>query len=273
MEAPRLEALLIDVGGTLVDDATWLDRTEYERRMVRRLRDAFSTDEPWFETLASHPFVDSDAPEWEQRTAEVVVEWLTERGADASAEQVERICRAFALPLAEVVDLADGVRVAVQQIHELGVPMVLCTNTLWRNDADVRRDWESLGFGDLFDGYVSSHDTGFGKPHPAMFERCLELVGADASRAAIIGDRPERDIAGARRVGMRAIWMRPPDFEGAADPAPDAEVRHWSEVPPIVAAWRNGQTSLSNGADRRQRSTSSQTAQASQPAKNRPIST
>lgn len=232
-----LDALLIDVGGTLVDDRTWIGRADYERRMVARLREAYASEEPWFEELASHPFVDSDAPEWEQRTAEVVVEWLSERGVEASAEEVERICRAFALPIGEVVQLADGVREAVDAIHAMGVPMVLCTNTLWRNDDDVRRDWEALGFGDRFAGYVSSHDAGYGKPHPAMFERCLEIVGADAARAAIIGDRPERDISGARRVGMRSIWMRPPDFVGPPDPTPDAEVRHWAEIPPIVESW------------------------------------
>ena len=238
MTQQPLEALLIDVGGTLVDDRSWIGRADYERRMVARLREAYGSQEPWFEELASHPFVDSDAPEWEQRTAEVVVEWLSERGVEASAEQVERICRAFALPIGEVVQLADGAREAIDAIHAMDVPMVLCTNTLWRNDADVRRDWEALGFGDRFAGYVSSHDAGHGKPHPAMFERCLEIVGADASRAAIIGDRPERDIAGARRVGMRAIWMRPPDFDGPPDPPPEAEVRHWSEIPPIIASWK-----------------------------------
>lgn len=230
---------MIDVGGTLVDDRTWIGRAEYERRMIARLREAFGADEPWFDQLASHPFIDSDAPGWEQRTAEVVVEWLTERGVEATADQVERICRAFALPIGEVVQLADGARESVEAIHDLGVPMVLCTNTLWRNDADVRRDWEELGFRHLFVGYVSSHDTGYGKPHPAMLERCLEILGTDPSRAAIIGDRPERDIAAARAAGTRVIWMRPPDFEGPPDPAPDAEVTRWSEVVPIVERWRN----------------------------------
>jgi HAD superfamily hydrolase (TIGR01662 family) len=232
-----LKALLIDVGGTLVDDATWIERAEYEQRMRDRLREAFGTEEPWFATLASHPFIDSDAPDWEQKTAELVVARLAEEGVEATAEQVERICRAFALPLREVVDLADGVREAIEAINERGIPMVLCTNTLWRSDVDVRRDWQELGFDHLFAGYVSSHDAGYGKPHPEMFERCLEIVGVDASRAAIIGDRPERDIAGARRVGMRAIWMRPFDFDGPPEPAPDAEVAHWREIRPIVEAW------------------------------------
>lgn len=39
---------------------------------------------------------------------------------------------------------------------------------------------------------------------------------------------------------MRAICLRPAGFAGAADPTPDAEVRGWAEIPPIVARWAAG---------------------------------
>lgn len=70
-----------------------------------------------------------------------------------------------------------------------------------------------------------------------MFEGALAAVDARPSQAAIIGDRPELDLAGARSVGMRSIWMRPPNFVGEPDPAPDAVVSQRPEVPPIVEAW------------------------------------
>ncbi len=237
MAPDPLKVLLVDVGGTLVDDARWLERDRYQALMISRLRDAFGTDLPWFALLANYRWTESDAPSWEQRTVELVTAALAEHGVEASAEEVERICRACAAPLSQVVELADGAHEAVRAIRALGVRMVICSNTLWRNDADSRRDWEELGFGDCFDAYVTSHDTGFGKPHPAIFERALAAVGAEASQAAIIGDRPERDIAGARSVGMRVIWMRPPDFIGPPEPEPDAEVSRWAEVPPIIRAW------------------------------------
>ncbi len=236
-----LKALLVDVGGTLVDDATWLKQDQYEAHMVSRLRDAFGTEHPWFAPLSKHRFVESDATTWEeQRTVEVVTAMLADHGYRASAEEVERICRACAAPLSQVVELADGAHEVVHKIRDLGVRMVICSNTLWRNDADSRRDWEELGFGDCFDGYVTSHDTGFAKPHPAMLEHALAAVDARPSQAAIIGDRPERDLAGARSVGMRSIWMRPPDFVGEPEPAPDAAVSGWSEVRPIIELWLNG---------------------------------
>lgn len=235
-----LKALLVDVGGTLVDDATWLKQDRYEAHMLSRLREAFGTEHPWFAPLASHRFVESDAPTWEQRTVEVVTQMLAGHGHHASAEEVERICRACAAPLSQIVELAHGALEAVRAIRNLGVRMVICSNTLWRNDADSRRDWEELGFGECFDAYVTSHDTGFGKPHPAMFERALAAVEARPSQAAIIGDRPELDLAGARSVGMRSIWMRPPDFVGDPEPPPDALVSGWSEVRPIIELWLTG---------------------------------
>lgn len=234
-----LKALLVDVGGTLVDDATWMERARFEAMMVARLRDALGIDHPWFAPLASHRFIESDAAPWEQRTVEAVTAVLAEHGHHASAEEVARICRACSPPMSQVVELAAGAREAVRAIRDLGVQMVICSNTLWRNDADVQRDWEDLGFGDCFDGYVTSHDAGFGKPNPVMFERALAAVDGRASQAAIIGDRPERDLAGARSVGMRSIWMRPADFVGEPDPAPDAVVTGWAEVPPIIEAWLN----------------------------------
>lgn len=240
VEYEPLEALLVDVGGTLVDDSTWLAPEPYQAVLIARLRDAYGSDLPWFEELTAYRFPEAEGPEWQQRTADDVTTFLANLGLDLGREDVARIARACAAPLREVVQLADGALDAISAIHDLGVRMVVCSNTLWRNDDDVRRDLEELGFGDWFEAYVTSHDTGFGKPHPAIFERALAAVGTASSRAAIIGDRPERDIAGARAVGMRAIWMPPPDFADPPDPAPDATVAHWRDVPPIVDSWRHG---------------------------------
>lgn len=235
--AGPLEALLVDVGGTLVNDASWVQRDRYEALMIERLRAALGADHPWFAPLVGHPFPEADTSTWEQRTIEDVRGFLAEQGFEASADEVERICRACAIPLSQAVELAHGALHAIRTIRDLGVRMVICSNTIWRNDADSLRDWEELGFGDYFDGYVTSHDTGFGKPHRAMFERALALVGGHPSRSAIVGDRLDLDIAGAHAIGMRSIWMRPPDVTRPVDPIPDAEVASWADVPPIIARW------------------------------------
>jgi 4-nitrophenyl phosphatase len=45
----------------------------------------------------------------------------------------------------------------------------------------------------------------FGKPEPAIFHYALSRLGTPAHLTAAIGDRPETDIAGGRRAGLRTI--------------------------------------------------------------------
>jgi HAD superfamily hydrolase (TIGR01509 family) len=232
-----LRALLVDVGGTLVNDATWVPPGRHRELRLRRMAEALGDERPWFAELVDHAFEEGSAPTFEQRTAAAVTAFLADRGLTPDEAEVEVICRANAAPIRELVELEEHALEAMRAARALGLRMAICSNTLWRNDADSRRDFVELGFGDLFDAHVTSHSTGFGKPHPAMLERCLDALGVSAAEAAIVGDRPERDVAGARAVGMRAIWKRPFDYEGEPDPEPDAVITCLADLAPILRSW------------------------------------
>jgi FMN phosphatase YigB (HAD superfamily) len=234
---PALRALLVDVGGTLVDDATWMTADRYRQARLERLADALGTTHPWFEDFVDHAFEAGAATTYEQRTAEAVASFLVDRGFAPSEDQVEAICRANAVPLRDAVQLEEHALDAMRRARALGLRMAICSNTLWRGDADTREDLDDLGFTGIFDAVVTSRSAGYEKPHPAILERCLALLDARADEAAIVGDRPERDIAGARAVGIRAIWKRPFDFEGQPDPAPDAEISCLLDLPSILQRW------------------------------------
>ena len=234
---PALRALLVDVGGTLVNDPTWIPPDRYRELRLRRLAEALGGERPWFAELVDHAFEEGSAPTFEQRTAATVTAFLADRGLTPDEAEVEAICRANAPPIRDLVEVEEHAMEAMRAARALGLRLAICSNTWWRDDVDSRRDWEELGFGDLFDVHVTSHSTGFEKPHPAMFERCLTELGVMAAEAAMVGDRPERDIAGARGMSMRVIWKRPFGFEGDADPAPDATITCLNELIPIVEAW------------------------------------
>lgn len=46
-----------------------------------------------------------------------------------------------------------------------------------------------------------------GKPERAMFEAALAVMGTDAARTAVLGDRLETDILGGRNAGLRTIFV------------------------------------------------------------------
>ena len=65
----------------------------------------------------------------------------------------------------------------------------------------------------LFGVIVDSVRTGFSKPDPRIFMRALDGLGVAPRDATFVGDLAARDMAGARALGMRHIWL-------IADPPP-----------------------------------------------------
>src|SRR5262249_5565095 len=70
---------------------------------------------------------------------------------------------------------------------------------------------EGAGLGDFFQVMVDSHSVGAKKPDPAIFRAALEGLGATPEKTVLIGDSLRRDWEGARRLGMRFIWIAPQD--------------------------------------------------------------
>ena len=68
-----------------------------------------------------------------------------------------------------------------------------------------------VGLDGLFAVIVDSARVGSTKPDPRIFHHALAGVGVAPSEATFVGDSPTRDMAGARGVGMRHVWLVPPE--------------------------------------------------------------
>jgi len=98
----------------------------------------------------------------------------------------------------------------------------------------------ALGLGPLFDVVVVSDTLGRDrrKPHPDPFLAALDALGVAPAAAAYVGDRPDKDVAGARAAGLFAVRVRTGEYAGRPDdPAPDLAVR---TVADAVAALEQG---------------------------------
>lgn len=83
----------------------------------------------------------------------------------------------------------------------------------------------------LFHHHLDAAEAGAAKPDPALFHLALERAGAAASEALHIGDDPARDIAPARALGMRTVWVNRSGSEWPKDLEPaDAAVKDFTEL-------------------------------------------
>ena len=65
-----------------------------------------------------------------------------------------------------------------------------------------------FGILSYFSCIVSSWDVGVMKPDRRIFEIALERAGCLPEEALMIGDRLDNDIAPAKAVGMKTVWVR-----------------------------------------------------------------
>jgi putative hydrolase of the HAD superfamily len=56
-------------------------------------------------------------------------------------------------------------------------------------------------------GWVISEQLGVKKPDPLIFRRAAEQVGSPLNGGWMIGDSATADIAGARNVALRSVWL------------------------------------------------------------------
>lgn len=65
---------------------------------------------------------------------------------------------------------------------------------------------ETVGLASYFDVVLISGDLGYRKPHPMVFERLIDALGAEPHQILFVGDDPEPDITGALNAGIRPVW-------------------------------------------------------------------
>ena len=81
---------------------------------------------------------------------------------------------------------------------------------------------------DFFEVVLASAEEGLEKPDERIFCRALQRANCPPERAAMVGDRLDNDVAPAKRLGMKTVWIRQELF-GLGSPAcpeqqPDATI-------------------------------------------------
>ncbi|MFC1716502.1 HAD family hydrolase [Candidatus Poribacteria bacterium] len=90
----------------------------------------------------------------------------------------------------------------LRETHRLGV-----VSNIWSTSEIHLQEFERAGIRHLFDVIIFSSDHGCIKPSRYLFDRAMEAFEVDRSRMVFVGDSLDRDIAGAKSVGLSAIWI------------------------------------------------------------------
>jgi len=153
-----------------------------------------------------------------RREAQATLVGALRRGNRSRA--LQELCERHLLPVGIVPDLVDAIRAhtpslrlpdstveVLRAARGAGWRLGVVTNGF---PAIQARKIEALGLRDFVDTVVFAHEcgAGLGKPERAGFDAALAALGMPADLAVFVGDDPRCDVLGARRAGMRTVWMR-----------------------------------------------------------------
>ncbi len=105
------------------------------------------------------------------------------------------------------------------------------------SDAPAKEAWLRLTYLNMhhiFDVVVTFDDTSERKPHPAPFTLALSKLGLKPNEALMVGDWAERDIFGAKQVGMKTVFARYGDTFNTGVSGSDYEANDIVELIGIV---------------------------------------
>lgn len=94
-----------------------------------------------------------------------------------------------------------GVVPTLKRLKQKGYKLAIITDAP-KLKAYMRLD--EMGIAELFDVVVGLEDTGRKKPSKLPFKKALKSLGVKPSEAMHVGDWRERDVLGAKKMGMRS---------------------------------------------------------------------
>jgi putative hydrolase of the HAD superfamily len=195
----RLRAVIFDLWETLID---W-DREAADAMVVR------------VSEIAGGDFMER----WNRSSTRYVAPIRSALGAaGVPAAVVEEVCSVRLDYVRRCLVPRPGAVETLRELRRRGLLVGLITVCT----EDVETLWPESEFAGLFDAEVFSSRLGIAKPDPQIYLHCAEQLGVAPGEALFVGDGANDELAGALRVGMRALLIHRP-----GEPPLWPEVQTW----------------------------------------------
>lgn len=130
------------------------------------------------------------------------------------------------------VELVPGSAVALSLLAKSHV-LCLASNA---GDSDRRlmaAGLDRVGVRQYFTHLWTSRELGARKPNPLFFQGICDRLEREPAAVIAVGNDYDKDIAPAKSVGMRTVWLNPRDVVPPGNAA-DASILHMRSLPDVV---------------------------------------
>ena len=253
-----IDTVLFDIGGTLIKQTRNSQRSLLYSRFVKQTLSQIGTvitldDQEFFDKLYNNQEVYKHRGETtfsELPPLEVWRDFIL-REYDITMDKLELVAESLSFTY-DYIRMENSprpnLRQSLEQLGSMGLKLGIITNTISRTFAEhILNEYKVLPF---FPVIVKSCEFGIRKPHPAIFEHAMNMIGSTKETTCYVGDTISRDVLGSRNADLAmvikirnsSIAHRDTAFQGSDAPKADFEIDDLIEIPEIIETFNKERT-------------------------------
>jgi len=166
---------------------------------------------------------------------DAIAELLMSAGLDHYPDLAERFFDAYYQPVGRQLTIFDDTLDVLTILKERGLKIGLVSNTIFP-ESYHREELKRFGIAAFLDYAIFSSSFGYRKPHPAIYQKAVDLMDVEKKHLLFVGDRYQEDYVGPTAIGLNAV-LRYTEKREYPRPLPDGTtiIHSLSELIPLIA--------------------------------------
>jgi putative hydrolase of the HAD superfamily len=166
-------------------------------------------------------------------TLELLKKVGTKKGIRLSSQQWEYLAWLWYEPLSKIAKVEPDVKETLAALADSGLKLGIVSNT-FVNSSSLEKHLKQLDILDYFTVRLYSYEFRYRKPNLQMFRIAADRIGESFGNILYVGDRIDKDIEPAVKVGMKAVLKEAYTNAGKKVPKGVRKIKHLCEMPSLI---------------------------------------
>lgn len=136
-------------------------------------------------------------------------------------------------PLSKIAKIEPKIKETLAELQQMGLKLGILSNTFISGHS-LEKHLEQIGILDFFPVRLYSYQFDFRKPDTRIFRIASERIGEALENIMYVGDRIDKDIKPALKIGMKPVLKAACTNSGKTPPNGAYKIDHISDLPGLI---------------------------------------
>jgi len=157
----------------------------------------------------------------------------TKKGIMFDAQQWRHFAWLWYEPLSKIAKTESGIKETLAALNQMGLKLGIVSNT-FVSSYSLEKHLKQVCILDFFTVRMYSYEFDFRKGDTRIFKIAAERIGEAAENIMYVGDRIDKDIIPALKIGMKAVLKAAYTNAGKTPPGGAFKITRISELPVLI---------------------------------------